>query len=179
MSDEMHTDGQAVATANKSAGGADTGLGQRNQYTDDTSRVSDFDKDTGTDERFEVETADRSGAGFADGRHAAHMARGLDIDALTYRRGQQSKTDSQDSRTAEQTLLHQAKLNSFEVREREQSFQHREDQHQLRMRAAERASILGTVAIGDVVEEATTELAGMILTEAVARAKSAATSAQG
>ena len=147
---------------------------QRNQYTDDASRVTDFDKDTGTDERLEVETADRSGAGFADGRHAAAMARGLDLDVLTYRRGQQAKTDSQESRTAEQTLLHQAKLNSLEIREREQSFQHREDQHQLRMRVAEQASVISTAAIGDVVEKAANEIAGMILAEGVARAKTSA-----
>ena len=57
MSDETHINGSAIADANKNADGADTGLGQRNQYADDTGRVSDFDKDTGTDERFEVETA--------------------------------------------------------------------------------------------------------------------------
>ena len=178
MTDETPKRGRPAATARKSAEGADTGLGQRNQDADDTSRVADFDKDTGTDERLEVETADRSGAGFGDGRHAAAIARGLDIDALTYRRGQQAKTDSQDGRAAEQTLLHQAKLNSLELREREQSFQHREDQHQLRMRAAERASILGTVAIGDVVEEAANEVAGMILAQGVARAKAAVAPAE-
>lgn len=117
--------------------------GVRYQYADDTSRVSDFDKDTGTDERMEVGGADRSDAWFQNGKRTYDLHQTLDTDAILASRKNSAKLDSMEIAEREQRLAHQAKVNSLEIAEREQrirhadeanaqALRHYEDQHTIR-----------------------------------------------
>jgi len=137
------------------------GTGVRYQYADDTSRVSDFDKDTGTDERMEVTGADRSDAWFQNGKRTYDLHQTLDTDSILSARKNASKLDSMELAEREQRMTHQAKVNSLEIAEREQRIRHADETNAQQRRHYEDQHTIRYVAStgfwADTVQEAFAE----------------------
>lgn len=104
-----------------------------------TNRAQDVDKDTGTDERLEVTTADRSDSWFANGKRTYDLHQTLDTDKIL--------------QAGKQT----AKLDSIEMAEREQRIRHTEAEFNQRMRHADRMDAISNSVIagllGDMSEK--------------------------
>lgn len=130
------------AAAGAGAAGAATSIGQdaatsyQRDYSGSSAKFSDVDKDTGTDERYEVETADRSSAWFQNGKRTYDQYQTLDTDAILYNRKRQAIADADEAQ-------HKASLRSIEIKqaehtlersraEAEQTRRHYEDMHSLR-----------------------------------------------
>ena len=111
----------AAAAANAAAAqaAATTAADAASSYQRDkigtSAYVADFDKDTGTDERYEVESADRSGVTWLNSKRTYDLHQSVDLAEMLATSKHRAKTDSVDARTAEQTLLHQSKLNGMEI----------------------------------------------------------------
>lgn len=123
----------------------------RNSYQADlasvSGRVADFVKDTGTDERYQLETADRSGMTWLNAKRTYDLHQTWDYDALNDKRKHQAKLDSaevlhqsklnsMEVQSAEERLTHQAKLNSNEILALERSRRHNDDMHTVRFMGA-------------------------------------------
>ncbi len=137
----MTVDSNSETSATNAAGAT----GVRYQYADDTSRVSDFDKDTGSDERIEVEGVDRSSSWFANGKRTYDLHQTLDTSDLLDQRRARTKLDSSE-------ILHQSKLNSVEMAEREQRLRHTEAEFNQRMRHADTMQAMTAGVVGEMVE---------------------------
>lgn len=125
---------RSYSDADTGASMAHANTGTRYQYADDTSRVSDFDKDTGSDERIEVGGVDRSDAWFYNGKRTYDLHQTLDTDAVLDKRRQQ------------------AKLDSIELAEREQRIRHVEAEFNQRMRHADTMQAMTAGVVGEMVE---------------------------
>jgi len=112
-----------------------TSAGQSAQYDVGTNRSQDVDKDTGTDERFEVATADRSDSWFANGKRTYDLHQTLDTDKIL------------------QAGKQQAKLDSIELAEREQRIRHVEAEFNQRMRHADTSNTVVAALLGDMAEK--------------------------
>lgn len=138
-------------TATSSAGshgaiGQDAHTDHQHQFDGRDARVSDFDKDTGADERYEVENVDRSTLGWLNAKRTYDWHQTLDSDALIDKRKHQSKLDSMEIQAAEQRLLHQAKVNSLEIAERQQD-------HAQRVRFADANASVQIALLTDMAEK--------------------------
>lgn len=115
--------------------------------TDNTgSRMNRIDQDTGTDERAQLETLDRSGIIFGNLKRTADMAQTMDLDAILESRNVNRRSESYENRAAEATLLHQSKVNSLEIAERQQD-------HAQRVRFADANSTVQVALLGDMAEK--------------------------
>jgi len=154
---DMATKADTDVTASQAAGTTSAGQGEHDHATHDRqfdsrdARVSNFDQDTGTDERYEVETADRSSAWFANGKRTYDLHQTLDTDELLYTRKRRAIADADEAQ-------HKAALRSLELRqaehtlerakaEAEQTRRHYEDMHSLRF-------FSGAGFMADTVQEA-------------------------
>jgi hypothetical protein len=124
------------ADVNAAQAAAATSAGQQSDYG--TNRTQDVDKDTGTDERYEVTTADRSDSWFQNGKRTYDLHQTLDTDKIL--------------QAGKQT----AKLDSAELAEREQRMRHTEAEFNQRMRHADRMDAVSNSVIaallGDMAE---------------------------
>ncbi len=142
----------AAASAQGAAAGAQTGMSQdsRNSYQADlasvSGRVADFVKDTGTDERFQLETADRSSTTWLNSKRTYDLHQTWDADGMHAARGAARRSEAYENRSAEQTLLHQAKINSQEIAERQQD-------HAQRVRFADSALTVQVALLTDMAEK--------------------------
>jgi hypothetical protein len=136
---------EATSESNTAASNAAGATGVRYQYADDTSRVSDFDKDTGSDERLEVTGVDRSDAWFTNQKRTYDLHQSLDTEDILDRRRLRGKLDSGE-------ILHQGKLNSMELAEREQRMRHTEAEFNQRMRHADTMQAMTAGVVGEMVE---------------------------
>lgn len=109
-------------------------------------RMQRVDQDTGTDERYNVESADRSTIGWLNAKRTYDWAQTLDSDALLDKKKHQAKLDSMEVQAAEQRLLHQAKINSLEIAERQQD-------HAQRVRFADAMGVIDVALLGDMAEK--------------------------
>lgn len=130
---------KAKSESSTSATNAAGATGVRYQYADDTSRVSTFDQDTGSDERIEVEGVDRSTSWFYNGKRTYDLHQTLDTSDILDQRRQR------------------AKLDSLEMAEREQRIRHSEAEFNQRMRHADRMDATSnsviTAILGDMAEK--------------------------
>jgi hypothetical protein len=135
MTAKVNTD----VDAGQSAGA--TSAAQQMDYG--TNRAQDVDKDTGTDERLEVTTADRSDSWFANGKRTYDLHQTLDTDAILQARKQTAKIDS-------------AELTRSNT-EAEQRIRHTEAEFNQRMRHADRMDAISNSVIagllGDMSEK--------------------------
>lgn len=136
---------ESISESNTAATNAAGATGVRYQYADDTSRVSDFDKDTGSDERIEVAGVDRSDSWFYNGKRTYDLHQSLDTEEILDRRRLRGKLDSSE-------ILHQGKLNSVELAEREQRLRHTEAEFNQRMRHADTMQAMTAGIVGEMVE---------------------------
>lgn len=148
---------EAISESNTAATNAAGATGVRYQYADDTSRVSDFDKDTGSDERLEVAGVDRSDAWFQNGKRTYDLHQTLDTEDILDRRRLRNKLDTSEG-------LHQSKLNSIEVAEREQRLRHTEAEFNQRMRHADRADVFNSAILKETVEVIADRVADKVCT---------------
>ena len=110
------------------------------------SRVNRIDQDTGTDERYNVESADRSSMAWLNVKRTYDLHQTMDMQALTDKSKHQAKLDSMEIQAAEQRLLHQAKINSQEMAERSQD-------HAQRVRFADANMSVQVALLGDMAEK--------------------------
>jgi len=164
MSDAFNpttNDADADANAASARGSAGVAAAQDQDYQyqsragrvsgTDTSRVSDFDKDTGTDERMEVTGADRSDAWFTNGKAAFDMHQTLNYDAVLNARREalveRERARKDEDAERSMRLRHAEQLQQQAFRHTEERFQdererskaeaeqtrrHYEDMHTLR-----------------------------------------------
>lgn len=150
----MHDDAKAKSETDVAgaASGArtDTDRGHHvdadHQFDSRDARVSNFDQDTGTDERYEVESADRSSMTWLNAKRTFDLHQTLDASAITDKAKHQAKLDSMEIQAAEQRLLHQAKVNSAEIAERQQD-------HAQRLRFADANASVQIALLGDMAEK--------------------------
>lgn len=110
----------AEANSVADAAGSQTKIGQDSVDSFQRDKLADstYGQDTGTDERYEVESADRSAAWFQNGKRTYDLHQTMDTDSILQQRKQQ------------------AKLDSLELAEREQRIRHTEAEFNQRMKLA-------------------------------------------
>ena len=116
------------------------------QFDAGSSRAQDVDKDTGSDERIEVEGVDRSGLNFLNMKRTYDLHQTFDSDAIHAARGTARRSEAYENRAAEATLLHQSKINSQELAERQQD-------HAQRVRFADSALTVQVGLLTDMAEK--------------------------
>jgi len=126
---------KAVSDAAATTSGTSALAGNQHDYGTDRAKntTQDVDKDTGTDERYEVESADRSSAWFQNGKRTYDLHQSMDTQAMlsnqqnlnyqTVQRDRHTELAYQDER-ARKNELHQ------------QTMRHYEDQHTIRYASA-------------------------------------------
>jgi hypothetical protein len=111
----------AAAAANSAAAqaaaavAADAASSYQRDYSGQSSVVTDNDKDTGTDERYEVESADRSSVAWLNAKRTYDQYQSIDHSVLVDAQVHKVSLGSSELMSREQTLLHQAKLNALEI----------------------------------------------------------------
>lgn len=111
----------AFTDADGAVSGAQTGLQQdtagsfQRDYSGSSARVSDNDKDTGADERYESINADAYDAWRTNNKRTYDVHQSFDLTTLADKAKQQAKLDSMEIAEREQRLTHQAKLNALEI----------------------------------------------------------------
>lgn len=128
-------------------------------------RSIDVDKDTGTDERYEVETADRSTMGWLNAKRTYDWHQTLDSDNLLNQRldlqRDRDYTRRRENTEFERRMAHQAKMDSLEVAEREQRIAHANAEAEQRRRHYEDMHTMrfntGSGFWSDAVQEAFAE----------------------
>lgn len=138
------SEANAEALAANAQGAAGTDAGSSTQRVVDQASARDrfqtsandvvTGQDTGTDERYEVEGADRSGINYANAKRTFDLHQTLDTDAILQERKQR------------------AKLDSVEMAEREQRLRHTEAEFNQRMRHADRTDAVNLAILGEMVE---------------------------
>ena len=149
----------AAAAQAASAVAADASSSYQRDYSGVSARVSDNDKDTGTDERYEVESADRSSMSWLNAKRTYDWHQTLDSDKFLDKGKHQAKTDSIEVRAAEQTLLHQAKLNALEI-------EMKQAEHNQRLRHAD----FQVTALAAVTKEMVDSISDRVIAGVCARA---------
>ncbi len=92
--------------------------------------VADFDKDIGADERVEATGPDNWDFGYSAKQRTSVQYQSMDTAEILATSKHRAKMDSQEVRTAEQTILHQAKMNGMEL-------EHARAEHSQRLRHAD------------------------------------------
>lgn len=115
----------ASAIASVSAAGGQSTVDQAAS----TAYQRDVMKDVSTDERFNLETADRSSVTWLNTKRTYDLHQSRDLDVMVDKAKHQAKLDSMEVAEREQRMLHQAKINAQEILDREQSRRHTDDMH--------------------------------------------------
>ena len=139
---------EANANTDVAAAGGQSGMSQDSA----TSYQRDVVKDTGTDERYQVTSADRADVGYAN------IKRTYDLH------------QTQDGMVLSDERLHKAKLNSIELAEREQRIRFAEEEHQQRLAHADFLRMGVNAAISKEIVEVIADRTAEKVCEAQAKA---------
>ncbi len=131
----MAAESTSDAVASESGAGAAANLASSHQRDQNSvsGRVTDWDKDTGADERIEASGATYTELNWLNAKRTADLAQTLDTDGIHQARIQQSRMNSMDNRAAEATLSERQRLFHQEMLERETARRHYEDNHTIRV----------------------------------------------
>lgn len=103
------------ADADASAAGTSTAQDAVTASSRDVRAVSDFAKDTGTDERFQITTADRADSFHNNEKRTYDLHQTTDLATTLQAQKHSAELDAQVVRNSEATLLHNSKLNALEI----------------------------------------------------------------